>query len=260
MAEIALAGATAALRQTVGVLGNLVLKEGSRLSRLREDIVWIEREMRHIQAYLEDAEAKQGGSRGVANLVIDIRDLACDVQDIMQKYFPRIASHRGKKFLGCLKSATCIVRYGYDARNFAVEIEGIKRRVEDINRVRQTYGINESSGSGGRDMWDERRSFPHIDEPNVVGFEEHIEDLVANMLNKELQCRVISIIGMAGLGKTTLAKKIFKSAQHNFERSAWIYISQQPKYKRTFTRHCTTSGLREREMGGELRGQFVYIP
>ncbi|XP_028122081.1 disease resistance protein RPP8-like [Camellia sinensis] len=90
--------------------------------------------MRHIQAYLEDAEAKQGGSRGVANLVIDIQDLACDVEDIMQKYFPRIASHREKGFLGCLKSATCIVCYGYDARNFAVEIEGIKRRVEDINR------------------------------------------------------------------------------------------------------------------------------
>ncbi|KAL7239875.1 hypothetical protein ACSBR2_005691 [Camellia fascicularis] len=230
MAEIALAGATAALRQTVGVHGNLVLKEGSCLSRLREDIVWIEREMRHIQAYLEDAEAKQGGSRG-ANLVIDIRDLAYDVEDIMQKYFPRIASHRGKKFLGCLKSATCVVCYGYDARNFAVEIEGIKRRVEDINRVRQTYGINESSGSGGRDMWDERRSFPHIDEPNVVGFEEHIEDLVAKMLNKELQCHVISIIGMAGLGKTTLAKKFFKSAQHNFERSVWIYVSQQPNIK-----------------------------
>ncbi|KAI8022766.1 putative disease resistance protein [Camellia lanceoleosa] len=231
MASIALAGATAVLRQTVGVLGDLVLKEGSRLSRLRGDIVWIEREMRHIQAYLEDAEAKQRGSRGVANLVIDIRELACDVEDIMQKYYPRIASHRGKKFLGCFKSATCIVCYGYDARNFAVEIEGIKRRVEDITRVRQTYGINESSGSGGRDMWDERRSFPHIDEPNVVGFEKHIEDLVAKMLNKELQCRVISIIGMAGLGKTTLAKKIFKSAQHNFQLSAWIYVSQQPNIK-----------------------------
>ncbi|GMP59909.1 hypothetical protein CsSME_00022992 [Camellia sinensis var. sinensis] len=231
MAEIALAGATAVLRQIVGVLGNLVFKEGSRLSHLREDIVWIEHEMRHIQAYLEDAEAKQGGSRGVADLVIDIRDLACDVEDIMQKYFPRITSHRGKKFLCCLKSATCIVCYCYDARNFAVEIEEIKRRVEDINRVRQTYGINESSGSGGRDMWDERRSFPHIDEPNVVGFEKHIKDLVAKMLNKELQCHVISIIGMAGLGKTTLAKKVFKSAQHNFERSAWIYISQQPNIR-----------------------------
>ncbi|KAL7169642.1 hypothetical protein ACSBR2_034644 [Camellia fascicularis] len=231
MAEIALAGATAVLKQTLGELSNLVFKEGSRLSRLREDIVWIEREMRHIQAYLEDAEAKQGGSRGVADLAIDIRDLACDVEDIMQKYFPRIASHRGKKFLGCLKSATCIVCYGYDARNFAVEIEGIKRRVEDINRVRQTYGINVSSGSGGRDMWDERRSFPHIDEPNVVGFEKHIEDLVAKMLNEELQCRVISIIGMAGLGKTTLAKKVFKSAQHNFECFAWIYVSQQPNIR-----------------------------
>ncbi|KAF5945760.1 hypothetical protein HYC85_015988 [Camellia sinensis] len=252
MAGIALAGAAAVLRQTVGVLGDQVLKEGSRLSRLREDIVWIECEMRHIQAYLEDAEAKQGGSRRVANLVIDIRDLACDVEDIMQKYFPRIASHRGKKFLSCLKSATCIICYGYDARNFAVEIEGIKRRVENINRVRQTYGINESSGSGGRDMWDERRSFPHIDEPNVVGFEEHIKDLVAKMLNKELQCRVISIIGMAGLGKTTLAKKVFKSAQHNFGRSAWIYVSQQPNIRELLLDIARQVGLeKEKEKGEE---------
>ncbi|KAI8022765.1 Disease resistance protein RPP13, partial [Camellia lanceoleosa] len=336
MAHIALAGATAVLRQTVGVLGNLVLKEGSRLSRLREDIVWIEREMRHIQAYLEDAEAKQGGTRGVANLVIDIQDLAFDVEDIMQKYFPRIASHRGKKFLGCLKSArnfvveiegikrrvedinrvrqtyginessgsggrdinlvfregsrlsglredivwieremrhvqayledaeakqgrsrgvanlvidiqdlacdkegvlgclksaTCIVCYGYDTCNFAVEIEGIKRRLEDINRVRQTYGINKSSRSGGRDVWGKKQSFPRIDEPNVVGFEKHIENLVAKMLDTKLQCRVISIIGMAGLGKTTLTKKVFKSVQHSFECSAWIYVSQQPNIK-----------------------------
>ncbi|KAL7169641.1 hypothetical protein ACSBR2_034643 [Camellia fascicularis] len=187
--------------------------------------------MRHIQAYLEDAKAKQGGSRGVANLVIDIQDVACDVEDIMQKYFPRIASHRGKGGLGCLKSAACIVCYGYDARNFVMEIEGIKRRVEYINRVRQTYGINESNGSGGGDLWDERQSFPHNDEPNVVGFEQHIEDLVAKMLNKELQCHVISIIGIARLCKTTLAKKVFKSAQHNFERFAWIYVSQQPNIR-----------------------------
>ena len=134
MAEIALAGATSVLKQTVGVLGNLVIDEGSRLSRLREGILWIESEMRHIQSYLEDADAKQGQNRNIASLVIDIRDLAYDVEKIMETYFPRITSHRRKGIFSRLKSAFCILRYTYTVHNFVVEVEGIKTRVENINR------------------------------------------------------------------------------------------------------------------------------
>ncbi|GFY96330.1 hypothetical protein Acr_11g0006360 [Actinidia rufa] len=86
MAEIALAGTTSVLKQIVGVLSNLIVDEGSRLSRLREGILWIEREMRHIQSYLEDVDAKQGQNRKITSLVSDIRDLAYDVEDIMDTF------------------------------------------------------------------------------------------------------------------------------------------------------------------------------
>ncbi|GFY96338.1 hypothetical protein Acr_11g0006440 [Actinidia rufa] len=114
MAEIALVGATSVLRQTVVMLGNLVVDEGSRLSRLREGILWIESEIGHIQSYLEDADAKQRQNRKITRLVIDIRDLAYDVEDIIDNYFSRITSHRRKGFFSRLKSAFCILRSYFD--------------------------------------------------------------------------------------------------------------------------------------------------
>ncbi|GFY96345.1 hypothetical protein Acr_11g0006510 [Actinidia rufa] len=147
MAEIALAGATSVLRQTVGVLGNLIVDESSHLSRLREGILWIESEFGYIQSYLEDADAKQRQNRKITRLVIDIRDLAYDVENIMDTYFSRITSHRRKGIFSRLKSAFCVLRYTYDVHNFIVEVEGIKRRVENINRLRLTYGINEGNSA-----------------------------------------------------------------------------------------------------------------
>ncbi|XP_057468187.1 toMV resistant protein Tm-2 netted virescent-like [Actinidia eriantha] len=234
MAEIALASATSVLRQTVGMLSNLIIDEGSRLSRLRESILWIESEMRHVQCYLEDADAKQGQNRKITSLVIDIRDLAYDVEDIMDTYFPRITSHGRKGIFSRLKSVFCILRYSYTVHNFVVEVEEIKRKVENINRLRLTYGINEGSGRDGRDKWHVRRTFAHVDEPYIVGFDKHVKELVTKLHNGDSRLDVISIVGMPGLGKTTLARKILKAIttpvgnDSHFEFSAWVYVSQQP--------------------------------
>ncbi|GFY96328.1 hypothetical protein Acr_11g0006340 [Actinidia rufa] len=155
MSEIALAGATSVLRQTIDVLSNLIVDEGSRLSRLREGILWIESEMRHIQSYLEDADA----NRKITSLVIDIRDLAYDVEDIMDTYFPRIISHRRK---GIFSSVFSILR-------------------------------------DGRDVWDARRTFAHVDEPYVVGFDMQVKELVTKLNIGDSRFAVISIVGMPGL-------------------------------------------------------------
>ncbi|XP_028124056.1 probable disease resistance protein At1g58602 [Camellia sinensis] len=221
---------TAVLKKLVDIAGNLIVEEGSRLSRLKTDILWIENEMSHIRSYLKDVDTKQWGSSGAINFLGDIWDLAYDMENIIDTYFPKLASSSGrndwKRHLGWFKSVKCI-------RNFAVEIEGIKRRVENINRVRQTYGIKERGGGrDAEDGCDPRQSFPHIDEENIIGFDEHIQNLVAKVTDdQDLHCRVVSITGMAGLGKTTLAKKVYKSVQQSFQCSAWIYVSQQPNIK-----------------------------
>ncbi|KAI8522359.1 hypothetical protein RHMOL_RhmolUnG0001000 [Rhododendron molle] len=68
-----------------------IIKESSRLSRVREDLVWIETEMRFIQSSLKDAEAEQLTRKEVQSTFIrEIWDLAYDVEDIIDTYFPNV--------------------------------------------------------------------------------------------------------------------------------------------------------------------------
>ncbi|KAI7988703.1 Disease resistance protein RPP8 [Camellia lanceoleosa] len=209
----------AVVRKAIEIGSNLIIQAVPH--HVREHVDWIQQEMTYIQSFLEDADGKQGDKR-VAAFLLDIRDLGLEVEDILDKYFPKIVSSKRKGFFGIFGSSST-------THKFVAEIEALKRRVEDIKSRRLVYGIQEKNVTDeGVTCYSRRRSFPHYDEPNVVGFEEHINSLVGKLLDKNSQSSVISITGMAGLGKTTLAKKVYNSVLRSFECSAWICVSQQP--------------------------------
>ncbi|XP_028122084.1 disease resistance protein RPP13-like [Camellia sinensis] len=278
MAEIAIAIAIAVLRQAVGLLGNLIIQEGSHLFKLKDDMEWIENEMGYIQAYLEDADndnSMQIESKVEAELLKNIRLLAFDVEDIVETYFPHIASshERTGSLRSWLKSVNCILCHGSAYHKCATEIEGIKRRVENIPRVKNAYE-SRSGGSSSGDIWEKRRHNLHRDEPIVVGFDEHIKTLEAKLLDPDLKNRVVSIVGMPGLGKTTLAKKVFDSVtthvneeEHWFQCSAKVYVSQRPNVTQLFQEIAKHVGLEREEweenveanLSAYLRGKRYVI-
>ncbi|KAH7833989.1 hypothetical protein Vadar_011688 [Vaccinium darrowii] len=116
-----------------------------------------------------------------------------------------------------------------------------------ITKAIQGFKIDNSS-SGEVVSWDPRPpNFAHCNDPNVVGLDKQIEDLVQRVRGEELH-RVVSIIGMAGLGKTTLAKKVYNTVQQSFDCSAWIVVSQHPNRKELLRDIAGQVGLPENEM------------
>ncbi|XP_059649741.1 putative late blight resistance protein homolog R1B-17 [Cornus florida] len=83
---------------------------------------------------------------------------------------------------------------------------------------------------------------PMVQEETVVGLDEeteNIKELLTEEHEKQLKC--IAIIGMPGLGKTTLAKKVYNDCliQYHFYICAWIYVSQV--YKKEVLLHAVFS-------------------
>ncbi|KAF7142733.1 hypothetical protein RHSIM_Rhsim05G0157000 [Rhododendron simsii] len=233
-----------------------IIKESSRFSCVREDLLWIETEMRRIQSYLEDAEAKQFKTKGVSNFIREIQDLAYDVEDIIDTYFAKISLMSRTRWKRLLDFRNMRI-----AHRFVKEVEGIRKRVEDIKNSRQTFGIDECSRSCEEDTWDPRQSFPHFDEPNVVGFDDLIKILVHKVLDEDSHHRVVSIVGFPGLGKTTLARKVYNSAwqskvynsrRRHFDCAAWICVSESPNEKGLLRDIAGQVGLEKEKMEHNL--------
>ncbi|CAA7409551.1 unnamed protein product [Spirodela intermedia] len=64
---------------------------------------------------------------------------------------------------------------------------------------------------------------------SVVGFAEAERSMTEQLLNGEGELAVISVVGMGGTGKTTIAKKIYRSeaVKHHFDYRAWVTVSQK---------------------------------
>lgn len=143
--------------------------------------------------------------------------------------------YNGCVTLACENAKFVNIRY-YDRLQIALKIQHIK---SDISEIKDDLKIKEGqiSSTKNSDMaWKILQRSPYPGQTKIVGFEAQIEKLIDWLEDGREKCNVLVVVGMAGQGKTTLAKQIFDNNEvvGKFERRIWIKVSDFDSPKKFF--------------------------
>ncbi|WMV23263.1 hypothetical protein MTR67_016648 [Solanum verrucosum] len=222
--------ADAFLSFAVQKLGDFLIQQVSLRTNLRKEVEWLRNELLFIQSFLKDAELKQCVDHRVQQWVFEINTIANDAVAILETY-----TFEADKGASCLKAWACIYRKEKKFYNVAEEIQSLKQRIIDISRKRETYGItniNSNAGEGpSNHVRTLRRTTSYVDDQDYifVGLQDVVQTLLSELLKAAPRRSVVSIYGMGGLGKTTLARNLYKNPNiaSSFSTRAWICVSQE---------------------------------
>ena len=226
--------AESAVSFAVERIGDTILQKAIFLKGVHEQVDRMQRELKRMQCFLKDADAKQQEDERVRNWVSEIRDVAYDAEDAIDAFIFNVESGR-TKFFPCrmFKKLVSSCKVGK-------EIEAIQIKIQDISKSRETYGINsigEATSQAGQRLQKLRYISPLVKEEIIVGLKEDTDKLVEQLVKGDERRRAVSIVGMGGIGKTTLAKKVYNDSRvmdHFRFCRAWAYVSQDCRPRDVF--------------------------
>ncbi|XP_027158244.1 putative disease resistance protein RGA1 [Coffea eugenioides] len=189
------------------------------------------------KAVIEDAEQNQFTDKAIQLWLQKLNLIAYEVDDILDDYATEV-SREPKcnniccNVLDCLPATSNIWfrhRIGTRMKDILDKFNAIANEGKDLGLSDQKRGsyFNASRETGST-----------VNEPEVLGRDEEKEQIV-RILTKEKDrvnqnVSVLPIVGVGGLGKTTLAQLVFNDeriAKH-FEPKLWVWVSEDFDVKR----------------------------
>ncbi|KAG0484438.1 hypothetical protein HPP92_008517 [Vanilla planifolia] len=197
---------------------------------VKDELAKLAKDLLVLQTYLRDAENKQQTNETVRLWLGTLQEVAYDANDVLDEC--ALEAQRQKVIvLAQLRKSVSLInpKRSLFLHKVSRRERKIKERMEELQRQRQAYGLKII----------EQESPPHRSEstslgpPEIIGRDEDKANLVRMLTRSsgmagEFNVSVVCIVGIGGLGKTTLAQSVYndEAVEDNFTVRSWVHVSQ----------------------------------
>ncbi|CAN6564470.1 unnamed protein product [Malus baccata var. baccata] len=243
-------------------VGSLAAQEISLFRGFNKELTKLHQSSLEIQEYLGDVAHKpQDRSMAVRNWVKKLKDVAHDADDVLEdinyevlRRKVEIQNHMKKKVLNFFSPSNPILfrqKMAHKIKNVNASLAVLKSEASFIGLVARSVDRTPPPIMRNRET-DSR--FGQYDK--IIGREEIVLDIIKILMskNQEKNLSVMAVVGIGGLGKTTLAKSIFNhdDIRTPFVEKIWVCVSDTFEVNSILNRmleslDSTKAGLTARE-------------
>lgn len=208
-----------------------VLKETCSMFGYESELQELKGTVSTIKAVLLDAEVKQQELSHEAKDWIDkLKDALYDADDLLDTVTQQerqMANGKNKIFQKVQRFFSRSNQLIF-AFNTSLDIKMIKKKLDDIAGDHSKFGLSVDHPS----IWKGREeTCSYVYEERIIGRDGDKEELVGMILKSNLEDDVsfVIIVGIGGLGKTTLAQLVYNDdrIKREFQLRLWVCVSQE---------------------------------
>ncbi|GJN05300.1 hypothetical protein PR202_ga22918 [Eleusine coracana subsp. coracana] len=154
-----------------------------------------------------------------------VRELSYDIEDCVDRFMLLHGCDKAKK--NFVKSTLRKIFPLWGDRQIAKEIQDLKARVIEEKERRDRYNVDQYiNDMHQRVCLDPRAPTLYEEARDLVGIHGPREEIIGWLKDEERQLKVVSIFGIGGQGKTTLAMEAYRKTQEPFDCRASVTVSR----------------------------------
>uniref|UniRef100_A0A0D9WY82 AAA+ ATPase domain-containing protein n=1 Tax=Leersia perrieri TaxID=77586 RepID=A0A0D9WY82_9ORYZ len=236
MEGIMVSAATGVMNSVISKLTELLGEEYNLQKGVKQDIAFLKDELSSMNALLEklaDMDVLDPLTNDWRN---QVRDMAYDIEDCIDRCMLQLHCESDKPagIMGFFSDMIKKVEMLGTHHRMGKQIQELKTRIGEASQRRKRYKIDvvlNSSGTSILETIDPRLPALYVESSSLVGINGPTDELIKLVDDGEQSLKVVSIVGLGGVGKTTLANQVYIKLGQQFHCQAFVSISQKPDVK-----------------------------